>query len=99
MLPPSPGLLRNPTSPTKGEVARTHAGLCMPQPSKAGDSMFASSALKRIDPVVLGVCACILLLLVAGSLYSPNFLSPEYLLQQLNVGSFLGVIASGVMLV
>jgi ribose transport system permease protein len=55
--------------------------------------------LKRIDPVVLGVCACILLLLVAGSLYSPNFLSPEYLLQQLNVGSFLGVIASGVMLV
>ena len=58
-----------------------------------------SLRLKRVDPVVLGVCACILLILLAGSLYSPNFLSPDYLLQQLNVGSFLGVIASGVMLV
>src|ERR1700719_3250045 len=55
--------------------------------------------LTRGDPVVLGVCGCILLLLLAGSLYSRNFLSPDYLLQQLNVGSFLGVIASGVMLV
>jgi ribose transport system permease protein len=61
--------------------------------------MIASLRLKHIDPVVLGVCGCIIALLVAGSLYSPNFLSPEYLLQQLNVGSFLGVIASGVMLV
>ena len=54
---------------------------------------------KRFDPVVLGVWGCIVVLLLAGSLYSPNFLSPEYLLQQLNVGSFLGVIASGTMLV
>ena len=39
------------------------------------------------------------LLLFLGSLYSPNFLSPEYLLQQLKVASFLGVIATGMMLV
>jgi ribose transport system permease protein len=34
-----------------------------------------------------------------GSLYSPSFLSPTYLLQQLKVASFLGVIATGMMLV
>ena len=39
------------------------------------------------------------LLLVFGSLYSTSFLSPEYLLQQLKVASFLGVIATGMMLV
>ena len=35
----------------------------------------------------------------ARCLYSPSFLSPEYLLQQLKVASFLGVIATGMMLV
>ncbi|MBI3711000.1 MAG: ABC transporter permease [Proteobacteria bacterium] len=54
---------------------------------------------KRVDPAVLAVFACIVLLLLGGSLYSRNFLSPEYLLQQLNVAAFLGIIASGVMLV
>ena len=39
------------------------------------------------------------LLLLLGSLYSRSFLSPEYLLQQLKVASFLGVIATGMMLV
>jgi ribose transport system permease protein len=42
---------------------------------------------------------CIVALLLVGSLYSRNFLSPEYLLQQLKVGSFLGVIATGMMMV
>jgi ribose transport system permease protein len=42
---------------------------------------------------------CIVVLLLLGSLYSPNFLSPEYLLQQLKVGAFLGIIATGMMLV
>jgi ribose transport system permease protein len=55
--------------------------------------------LKRIDPIVLAVLACILALLLVGSLYSSNFLSPDYLLQQLQVASFLGVIASGLMLI
>ncbi|WP_421759037.1 ABC transporter permease [Devosia sp.] len=53
----------------------------------------------RIDLPVATAFACIILLLFLGSLYSPNFLSPEYLLQQLKVGAFLGVIATGMMLV
>jgi ribose transport system permease protein len=54
---------------------------------------------RRIDPAIATAFGCSLLLLLVGSLYSPNFLSPEYLLQQLKVGSFLGIAASGVMLV
>jgi ribose transport system permease protein len=53
----------------------------------------------RIDLPVATAFGCIILLLLVGSLYSPNFLSPEYLLQQLKVGAFLGVIATGMMLV
>lgn len=54
--------------------------------------------LRRFDPAVATAFACILVLLLIGSLYSRNFLSPEYLLQQLKVASFLGVVASGMML-
>src|SRR6266702_7114360 len=54
---------------------------------------------QRIDVPVATAFGCILLLLVLGSVYSSNFLSPEYLLQQLKVGAFLGVIATGMMLV
>ncbi len=57
------------------------------------------SAFRRIEPAVPIAFGCILLLLLLGSLYSPNFLSAEYLLQQLKVASFLGVIATGMMLV
>jgi ribose transport system permease protein len=42
---------------------------------------------------------CILVLLLIGSIINTNFLSPEYLLQQLKVASFLGIIATGMMLV
>jgi ribose transport system permease protein len=55
--------------------------------------------LKAIDPAVATAFACILVLLLLGSIYSRNFLSPEYLLQQLKVASFLGVIATGMMIV
>lgn len=55
--------------------------------------------IRRCDPAVLTAFGCIVLLLVVGSLYSPSFLSAEYLLQQLKVASFLGVIATGTMLV
>src|SRR5436190_3650552 len=55
--------------------------------------------MRRMDPAVVTAFACILLLLFLGSLYSSNFLSPEYLLQQLKVASFLGIIATGMMLV
>ena len=57
------------------------------------------SFLRAIDPAVATSFACIVLLLLLGSLYSRNFLSPEYLLQQLKVASFLGVIATGMMIV
>lgn len=52
-----------------------------------------------INVPVATAFGCIIVLLLLGSLYSPNFLSPEYLLQQLKVGAFLGIIATGMMLV
>ena len=55
--------------------------------------------MRRIDPAVATAFGCILVLLLLGSLYSSSFLSPAYLLQQLKVASFLGVIATGMMLV
>jgi len=54
---------------------------------------------RRIDPAIAWAFGCILLVLLVGSLYSSSFLSPEYLLQQLKVASFLGVIATGMMIV
>src|SRR5690349_9865573 len=58
-----------------------------------------SVATRRFDPAVAWAFGCVALVLVVGSLYSRSFLSPEYLLQQLKVASFLGVIATGMMLV
>src|SRR5580765_2267675 len=58
-----------------------------------------SARLRRIDPAVATAFGCTILLLFLGSLYSSEFLSPDYLLQQLKVASFLGVIATGMMIV
>jgi ribose transport system permease protein len=58
-----------------------------------------STFIRNLDPAVVTAFGCILLLLVLGSLYSRSSLSPEYLLQQLKVASFLGIIATGMMLV
>ena len=55
--------------------------------------------LRSVDPAVAIAFGCIILLLLGGSIYSSNFLSPDYLLQQLKVASFLGVIATGMMMV
>ncbi len=60
---------------------------------------FVSRTLARVDPAIATAFAMIVLILVVGSIYSPNFLSPEYLLQQLKVASFLGVIATGMFIV
>lgn len=49
-------------------------------------------------PVLAGALCTVALLLI-GSLYSKNFLSLDYLLLQLQIASFLGVIATGAMLV
>ena len=68
-----------------------------PVGSKIGGALV--TARQRIDPAIVSAFGCIALLLLLGSLYSSSFLSPEYLLQQLKVASFLGVIATGMMLV
>ncbi|MDZ7936879.1 MAG: ABC transporter permease [Rhodoferax sp.] len=68
-------------------------------PESTTTTLTLSNRLKRIDPAIAVSFGCIVLLLLIGSLYSSNFLSPEYLLQQLKVASFLGVIATGMMLV
>ena len=55
--------------------------------------------LRTIDRPVLIAFGFIVVMVLAGSLYSSSFLSANYLLQQLQVAAFLGIIASGVMLV
>jgi len=56
--------------------------------------------LKRSGQIpVLAAAGCTVVLLLVGSIYSPNFLSADYLLLQLQIASFLGVIATGAMLV
>ena len=55
--------------------------------------------IKSFDRSVAIAFGFIIVLLAAGSLYSTNFLSPTYLLQQLQVATFLGLAASGAMVV
>jgi len=62
-------------------------------------SRAGAGARRRIDPAVAWAFGCVVLVLVVGSVYSRSFLSPDYLLQQLKVASFLGVIATGAMIV
>lgn len=59
----------------------------------------ANPVLRRFDPAVLTAFGCIVLLLVIGSFINENFLSPDYLLQQLQVGAFLALISTGMMMV
>jgi ribose transport system permease protein len=65
---------------------------------RASDGVLARLR-RRFDPAIAWAFACIVLVLLIGSIYSSSFLSPEYLLQQLKVASFLGVIATGMMIV
>lgn len=58
-----------------------------------------SASLKRFDRPTVIAFGCVVALLLCGALYSTNFLSADYLIQQLQVASFLGVAASGLMLV
>ncbi|HEY0480355.1 MAG TPA: ABC transporter permease [Kofleriaceae bacterium] len=53
----------------------------------------------KLDRALLAAIGCIVVLLVGGALYDSNFLSADYLLQQLQVAAFLGIVATGVMLV
>jgi ribose transport system permease protein len=54
---------------------------------------------QRPDRPALIASGFLLVLLLAGSLYSSKFLSPNYLLQQLQIASFLGIIAVGALMV
>jgi ribose transport system permease protein len=75
----------------------------MSRPMSTGEESWVTARLprllRRVDPAVVTAYACIVLLLLLGDLYNSSFLSPEYLLQQLKVASFLGVIATGMMIV
>ena len=54
----------------------------------------ATATINRLGldlPVVVAF-GCIIILLLGGALYSPEFLSPEYLLQQLQAGEFCYVL-------
>jgi len=55
--------------------------------------------LKSIDRPVLVAFGFLIAMLLAGSIYSTNFLSGQYLMQQLQVASFLGIVATGAMIV
>lgn len=52
-----------------------------------------------IDNSVLIAATGIVVILLIGSLYLPSFLSPEYLILQLRIAAFLGIVAVGQMLV
>jgi ribose transport system permease protein len=67
--------------------------------SEGTQTRLTGALLRRVDPPVAIAFGCIIAMLLLGSLYSRSFLSPEYLLQQLKVASFLGVIATGTMIV
>ncbi|MGN6804523.1 MAG: ABC transporter permease [Trinickia sp.] len=56
-------------------------------------------SLPKIDVATLIAFGCIVLLLLLGGVAKPGFLSVDYLGQQLQVAAFLGVIATGEMIV
>jgi ribose transport system permease protein len=62
-------------------------------------SLPANSPLRKIDPAVLTAFGCIVVLLLVAAVINENFLSPEYLLAQLQVASFLALMSTGMMLV
>ena len=55
--------------------------------------------LSKTNQPIFIASACILVILAIGAAINPNFVSPNYLLLQLEVASFLGIVAAGAMLV
>ena len=76
-------------------------GDTQPQAERHGSALGSAAIAigRRVDPAIASAFGCVVLVLLLGSLYSRSFLSPDYLLQQLKVASFLGVIATGMMIV
>lgn len=54
---------------------------------------------RGIENPVLIACVAVVAIVLIGSLYLPDFLSARYLVQQLRIASFLGVVATGAMVV
>ena len=59
----------------------------------------ATMVMKQLDKATMIAFGCSILLLAVGAIAQPNFISFDYLLQQLQTASFLGIIATGMMLV
>ena len=59
----------------------------------------ATMVMKRFDKATVIAFGCSILLIAIGAIAEPNFISADYLVQQLQTASFLGIIATGVMLV
>jgi ribose transport system permease protein len=55
--------------------------------------------LRQGDQPIFIASGCILVILAIGAAINRNFISPDYLLLQLEVASFLGIVAAGAMLV
>ncbi len=55
--------------------------------------------LGRLDKATVIAFGCSLALLVLGAIVKPDFLSYSYIVQQLQTASFLGIIATGTMLI
>ena len=62
-------------------------------------------AISHENRTTLIAASCIVLILIVGTIYTlatqgtASFISPHYLMQQLQVGSFLGIVAAGMMIV
>lgn len=69
----------------------------LPVPSAGGAAARLGRALLRHPPAA--VAACSLALLLVASTFNANFLMPGYLLQQLQIASFVGIVAAGLMAV
>ena len=55
--------------------------------------------MRKINKPALIAFGCIVSILLIGSIFSPQILSLKYIIQQLYVGSFLGILSAGAMLV
>jgi len=95
------------------DAARNKLEVATASPSRATDAENAGASARRglallrrpDDRPILLAAGFVLLVLLAGTAYTvatqgnAPLLQPQYLLQQLQVGSFLGIVAAGMMLV
>ncbi len=54
---------------------------------------------RHVDLPLFAASLCILAILAIGAVFNPSVVSPHYLVQQLQSAAFLGIVASGAMLV